>query len=115
MGLTVEPVDLIGWAATLVLVITLWRQIWKQWQANGTEAVSGWLFVGQITASLLFILLQRTAAILGIRGDQQPGVADRSSRSDSGEIEATKKHQVMFNPRIVYILKTLVFQQEYKA
>lgn len=56
MGLIVEPVDLIGWAATLVLVITLWRQIWKQWQADGTEAVSGWLFVGQITASLLFIL-----------------------------------------------------------
>ncbi len=56
MGLIVKPVDLIGWAATLVLVITLWRQIWKQWQADGTEAVSGWLFVGQITASLLFIL-----------------------------------------------------------
>lgn len=54
--MTLQPVDLIGWAATLVLVATLWRQIWKQWKAEGTEAVSGWLFVGQITASLLFIL-----------------------------------------------------------
>ncbi len=54
--MSMEPVDLIGWAATLVLVATLWRQIWKQWQAEGTEAVSGWLFLGQITASLLFIL-----------------------------------------------------------
>jgi len=56
MGMTLQPVDLIGWAATLVLVATLWRQIWKQWRAEGTEAVSGWLFAGQITASLLFIL-----------------------------------------------------------
>lgn len=49
-------VDLLGWAATLVLVTTLWRQIWKQWRADDAQAVSTWLFVGQITASVLFIL-----------------------------------------------------------
>lgn len=35
---------------------TLWRQIWKQWHAPDSEAVSTWLFVGQISASVLFIL-----------------------------------------------------------
>lgn len=49
-------VDLLGWAATGILVATLWRQIWKQWHAPDSEAVSTWLFVGQISASVLFIL-----------------------------------------------------------
>lgn len=50
-----EPIDLLGWAATAVLIATLWRQIWKQWTADDAQAVSMWLFVGQITASVLFI------------------------------------------------------------
>ena len=50
-----EPIDLLGWAATAVLIATLWRQIWKQWTADDAQAVSTWLFVGQITASVLFI------------------------------------------------------------
>jgi len=50
-----ETIDLLGWAATAVLIATLWRQIWKQWMADDPEAVSTWLFVGQITASVLFI------------------------------------------------------------
>lgn len=51
-----EPIDLLGWAATAVLIATLWRQIWKQWTADDAQAVSTWLFVGQITASVLFIV-----------------------------------------------------------
>lgn len=51
-----NAVDLIGWAATLVLVATLWRQIWKQWRSPDSEGVSTWLFLGQMTASILFIL-----------------------------------------------------------
>lgn len=50
-----ETIDLLGWAATAVLIATLWRQIWKQWTVDDPEAVSTWLFVGQITASVLFI------------------------------------------------------------
>jgi len=38
-----------------VLVATLWRQIWKQWRADDAKAVSTWLFIGQMTASVLFI------------------------------------------------------------
>lgn len=48
-------VDLLGWAATAVLIATLSRQIYKQHQAGSTEAVSTWLFVGQMTASALFV------------------------------------------------------------
>ncbi|MBD8634464.1 PQ-loop repeat-containing protein [Stenotrophomonas sp. CFBP 13725] len=47
--------DLLGWAATVVLIATLARQIHKQHKADSVEAVSTWLFVGQMTASVLFI------------------------------------------------------------
>ncbi|KAB7771817.1 PQ-loop domain-containing transporter [Xanthomonas maliensis] len=49
-------VDLVGWLASAVLIATLIRQIYKQWRAEQAQGVSRWLFVGQITASLLFIL-----------------------------------------------------------
>lgn len=47
--------DLVGWLATAVLIATLSRQIYKQSQSSDIQAVSSWLFVGQITASCLFI------------------------------------------------------------
>jgi uncharacterized protein with PQ loop repeat len=57
-----QPADLLGWAATVVLIATLVRQIYTQHKAGSTEGVSTWLFIGQITASLLFILY---SAVLG--------------------------------------------------
>lgn len=51
-----KALDLIGWAATAILVATLLRQIHKQWRAPDVQAVSAWLFAGQISASLLFIV-----------------------------------------------------------
>lgn len=48
--------DWVGWAATAVLMATLIRQIRKQWIADSVESVSVWLFVGQIAASVLFII-----------------------------------------------------------
>ncbi|WP_407470616.1 hypothetical protein [Xanthomonas campestris] len=49
-------VDLVGWLASAVLIATLIRQIYKQWRSDQIQGVSRWLFIGQITASLLFIL-----------------------------------------------------------
>ncbi len=49
-------VDLVGWLASAVLIATLIRQIYKQWRSDQNQGVSRWLFIGQITASLLFIL-----------------------------------------------------------
>lgn len=48
--------NLIGWAATIVLLVTLVRQIVKQGADDASDGVSSWLFVGQITASILFVI-----------------------------------------------------------
>ena len=46
--------EVIGWASSLILFITVSRQIYKQWQEGTSQGVSVWLFVGQIVASLGF-------------------------------------------------------------
>lgn len=44
----------IGWASSLLLVLTIGKQVYKQWQEGKSEGVSSWLFVGQIAASIGF-------------------------------------------------------------
>ncbi len=51
-----EPVDAIGWGASAILLLTVSRQVWKQWQQRSTEGVSHWLFVGQMAASTGFLV-----------------------------------------------------------
>ena len=46
--------DVVGWAASAVLVLTIGQQVWKQWQEGRSEGVSPWLFVGQAVASCGF-------------------------------------------------------------
>jgi uncharacterized protein with PQ loop repeat len=48
-------IDLVGWLASGVLLLTLIRQIVKQSRSEG-EGVSTWLFIGQATASGLFVV-----------------------------------------------------------
>ncbi len=48
--------DLIGWTASAILLATLVRQIVKQVRGGNKEGVSTWLFIGQATASLLFVV-----------------------------------------------------------
>lgn len=47
--------DIIGWIASAILIATLSRQIYVQWQDPDPEGVSTWLFLGQIAASVGFI------------------------------------------------------------
>lgn len=47
-------VQAIGWVSSLVLVLTIGRQVWKQWKEGATEGISTWLFVGQTAASAGF-------------------------------------------------------------
>jgi uncharacterized protein with PQ loop repeat len=47
-------VDAIGWASSLVLVLTIAKQVYKQWKTGTSEGVSIWLFIGQVTASVGF-------------------------------------------------------------
>ena len=50
---TPEP---LGWLASLILLSTIGRQIWRQAHAPTVEAVSKWLFIGQMAASLLYLI-----------------------------------------------------------
>ena len=49
-------VDAIGWLASLVLVITMGKQVLKQWREHTAEGISTWLFVGQVVASAGFLV-----------------------------------------------------------
>lgn len=46
--------ELIGWASSIVLLLTITKQVHKQWKTAATEGVSKWLYVGQIAASAGF-------------------------------------------------------------
>jgi MtN3 and saliva related transmembrane protein len=46
----------IGWASSAVLVVTLGKQVWKQWQEGKSEGISRWLFIGQTAASTGFTI-----------------------------------------------------------
>jgi MtN3 and saliva related transmembrane protein len=47
-------VELVGWLSSCVLVLTIAKQVYKQWREGSSENVSRWLFVGQIAASCGF-------------------------------------------------------------
>jgi uncharacterized protein with PQ loop repeat len=48
--------DLIGWAATGILFLTIAWQVYTQWRERSTQGVSGLLFVGQLAASVGFVI-----------------------------------------------------------
>jgi MtN3 and saliva related transmembrane protein len=47
-------VEIIGWASSLILLLTLVKQVYKQWKDGETEGISSWLFIGQLCASTGF-------------------------------------------------------------
>ncbi|MFN2455894.1 MAG: hypothetical protein ABR577_16920 [Pyrinomonadaceae bacterium] len=48
--------EVIGWVSSLILVLTIGKQVYKQWHEGTSEGVSKWLFVGQLAASLGFTI-----------------------------------------------------------
>ena len=48
--------DIVGWTAAAILLATLSRQIVTQWRDKDAKGVSRWLFLGQMAASLGFIV-----------------------------------------------------------
>jgi len=54
--MNVTTTDLLGWGSSLVLLATLMRQVYTQWRTRATEGVSKWLFIGQCTASIGYIV-----------------------------------------------------------
>ena len=47
-------IELLGWTSSVILLMTLIRQVYKQWQEGRTEGISKWLFIGQLAASVGF-------------------------------------------------------------
>jgi MtN3 and saliva related transmembrane protein len=51
----VNATDALGWFASLILMATVSRQVWKQWREQSIEGLSSWLFIGQIVTSTAFV------------------------------------------------------------
>jgi MtN3 and saliva related transmembrane protein len=49
-------IEAIGWASSVILIVTIAKQVFKQWKAGTSEGVSKWLFVGQLAASAGFTI-----------------------------------------------------------
>lgn len=49
-------VQSIGWLSSLILVVTIGKQVWKQWKEGTSEGISKWLFLGQTAASSGFVV-----------------------------------------------------------
>ena len=49
-------IDIIGWVSSVILVVTIAKQIHKQWSDHTSAGVSTWLFVGQLAASVGFTI-----------------------------------------------------------
>lgn len=54
--------EAVGWAAAGILLLTVGRQVYTQWRRKTTQGVSKWLFIGQIAASIGFVVY---SALLG--------------------------------------------------
>ena len=48
--------EAIGWISSVILVLTIGKQVYKQWREGSSENVSKWLFIGQMAASLGFTI-----------------------------------------------------------
>lgn len=48
--------EAIGWISSVILVLTIGKQVFKQWKEGSSENVSKWLFIGQLAASLGFTI-----------------------------------------------------------
>jgi MtN3 and saliva related transmembrane protein len=46
--------EVVGWTSSIVLVLTLFVQVRKQWITGESKGVSMWLFIGQMAASVGF-------------------------------------------------------------
>lgn len=46
--------QIIGYASSIILLLTIGSQILKQWQSGTSKGVSIWLFIGQLFASAGF-------------------------------------------------------------
>ena len=46
--------EAVGWASSILLLITIIVQVRKQWRTGTNDGVSKWLFLGQVASSVGF-------------------------------------------------------------
>lgn len=49
-------IEALGWASSVLLLLTLVKQVYKQWSERTSEGISKWLFAGQLAASVGFTI-----------------------------------------------------------
>jgi MtN3 and saliva related transmembrane protein len=49
-------INLLGWGSSVILLATLVRQVYVQWQTRASAGLSKWLFVGQLAASTGYVV-----------------------------------------------------------
>ncbi len=49
-------IEVIGWASSIALILTIATQIARQWRDHTSAGVSTWLFIGQLAASVGFTI-----------------------------------------------------------
>ena len=87
-----NAVETVGWASSIILILTIAKQVYKQWKAGTSEGVSTWLFVGQMAASVgftIYSLLLRnwvfavTNAVMVLNGLVGYGITLRYKRREA--------------------------------
>ncbi|RJG01586.1 hypothetical protein [Noviherbaspirillum sedimenti] len=48
--------ELAGWSSAMILALTISSQVYAQWRSKSCAGVSNWFFIGQMLASLGFVL-----------------------------------------------------------
>ena len=48
--------EILGWTASVILLLTLVKQVYKQWKDATSEGLSKFLFIGQLAASVGFVI-----------------------------------------------------------
>jgi len=46
--------DALGWLSSAILVVTIAKQVHKQWRSGTSEGVSKWLIIGEVADSVGF-------------------------------------------------------------
>lgn len=92
-------IEILGWSSSVILVLTIAKQVHKQWQDHTSAGVSTWLFVGQLAASVgftIYSLLVRnwvfavTNGVMVINGLLGYAITMRHKRSSSPEHAASE-------------------------
>jgi len=66
-GVRLKMTEAVGWVSSFILVLTIGKQVYKQWKEGSSENVSRWLFVGQMAASagfLVYSVLQKNTVFI---------------------------------------------------